>query len=176
MSPLALRFTELALALTGAKDRLRVVVAEELGRAAGSAIRDTLTAGARSAPVQRPNYSTRDPWNDERRWDERDPWDDNRGMYRDRYEDDDRDDETPDSQRDSQPAGIPPTVAVSLGLWRWWLGRSGSWRWAVALGLVAGVTTALGGPAVRAVLATLAVAAELLSPTPLVFDPRFGTR
>ena len=169
---LTLRFAELGLALAGAKDRLRSAVAEELGRVAGNAIRDALVAGARPPFSQRPSYSARDPWDEDRRWDERDPWDDHRGAYAGRYEDD----EPTDELHDKPPAGVPPAVAVSLGLWRWWLSRSGSWRGAIAIGLVAGVTTVLGGPLVRAVLATLVVAAELLSPAPLTLDARLGAR
>jgi hypothetical protein len=167
-SPLATRFAELALTLAGARDRLRVAVAEELGRAAGTAIRDLLAADAGRVTVPRSPYAGRDGWADERRWDERDPWDDGRSGYRGRYEDD----EPAEEQRDERPAGIPPAVVVGLGLWRWWLGRSGSWRGAVTLGLAASLTALLGGPAVRAVLATLAAAAELLSPAP----PAFGGR
>jgi hypothetical protein len=170
--PLVTRLAELAVALTVAKDRLRSAVAEEIGRAAGSALRDALAAGAGRPVVSRPSYAPRDPWDDDRRWDERDPWEDDRTAYRDRHDCDEPDDEP----TDARPAGIPPAVAVGLGLWRWWLGRRGSWRIAVALGLAAGVTTVLGGPALRAALATLAAAAELLSPTALALDTRLGWR
>lgn len=171
-SPLTLRFAEAALALAGAKDRLRVAVAEELGRAAGSAIRDVLATGAGRAPAPRSPYSHRDSWSDERRWDERDPWDDDRRGYRDRYDYDEPDDEP----SVSQPAGVPPALAVGLGLWRWWLGRSGSWRVAVTLGLAGSFTAFLGGPSIRVILATLAAAAELLSPTPLLLDVNTSPR
>ena len=170
-SPLVTRLAELAVALAVAKDRLRVAVAEELGRAAGNALRDALAAGADRPAVARPGYAPRDPWDEERRWDERDPWEDDRTAYRDRYDDDE-----PDEPTDTRPVGIPPAVAVGLGLWRWWLGRKGSWRVAVALGLAAGLTTVLGGPAVRAALATLAAAAELLAPAPLALDTRLSSR
>ena len=112
MSPLALRFTELALALAGAKDRLRVAVAEELGRAAGGAIRDALTPGTKSAVISRPRYSARDTWDDDRRWDERDPWDEDRyEPVRPRDEDNEHDDES----TDTRPAGIPQPLAIGLG-------------------------------------------------------------
>ena len=163
MSPLALRFAELALALAGAKDRLRVTVAEELGRSAGSAIRDILTPGTGPAIISPPRYSGRDAWDDDRRWDERDPWDE------DRYEPARPRDEDDDEPTDTRPAGIPQPLAIGLGLWRWWLSR-GSWRGAVTVGLIAGVSALVGGPIVRAVLTTLAVAAELLTPAPLVLE------
>lgn len=170
--PLTLRLTELAFAMAGAKDRLRVVVAEELGRAAGCALRDLLAADAGCAPVSRSPYSGRDHRSDERRWDARDPWDDDRTDYRDPYDDDQPEDEP----QDVKHGGVPPVVAVGLGLWRWWLGRSGSWRAAITVGLAAGLAAVLGGPTVRAILATLAAAAELLSPTPLLLDAGFETR
>jgi hypothetical protein len=167
-SSLALRFGELAVALASAKDRLRVAVAEELGRTAGSAIRDMLAASVGRSVVPRSSYSARDAWDDQRRWDERDPWDDDRSRYRDRYEYDESTEDPPDHR----PAGVPPAIVVGLGLWRWWLYRSGNWRGAVALGLAASATAFLGGPVIRAALVTLSAAAELLSPSPLAFDPR----
>lgn len=162
MSTLTMRFGELAIALAGAKDRLRVAVAEELGRAAGSALRDILTAGSDRALVARPSYPRRD-WDEDRRWGEPDPWDEDRyEPARSRYEDDE-----PDDEHDApQTAGVPQPLAVGLGLWRFWLTR-GSWRGAVTVGIVAGLTAVVGGPVVRAVLTTLAVAAELLTPVPL---------
>jgi hypothetical protein len=163
---LTVRFTELGVALAGAKDRLRAAVAEELGRAAGNALRDALAAGTRPSFTSRTSYTGRDPWDDDRRWDERDPWDEDRTGYRDRDEDE------PDDPVRVRPAGVPPAIAVGLGLWRWWLCRSGSWRGAIALGVAAGVTTVLGGPVIRAVLATIAVAADLLSPAPLTLNTR----
>jgi hypothetical protein len=131
-----------------------------------------LAAGTGRSVASRSSDSAREPWDDERRWDGPDPWEDDRSSYRDP---DDSDEEPPDPG----PAGVPPAVAVGLGLWRWWLCRSGSWRGAVALGLVASVTTVLGGPVVRAVLTTLAAAAELLAPASLVIDAcgnRLSTR
>ena len=124
-----------------------------------SAIRDMLARCGRTV-VPRSPYTSRDQWSDERRWDERDPWEDDRPGYREKY-DYDEPDEAP---RDAKPVGVPPAVAVGLGLWRWWLCRSGNWRAALTLGLGAGVTAFLGGPTIRVILATLAAAAELLSP------------
>ena len=40
----------------------------------------------------------------------------------------------------------------------------------VTVGLIASVTALVGGPVIRAVLTTLAVAAELLTPAPLVLE------
>lgn len=170
MNTLTLRFAELALALAGAKDRLRVAVAEELGRAAGGALRDMLSGSGRPLAV-RPSYPRRDDWDGDRGWGEPDPWDDDRyEPARSRYTEDE-----PDEEPDTRPATVPQPLAIGLGLWRWWLTR-GSWRSAVAVGLFAGLTAVMGGPVVRAVLTTLAVAAELLTPAPLALESSASSR
>ena len=169
-TPLALRLTELALALAGAKDRLRLAVAEELGRVAASTLRDWVGAESSRLPVVRSAYREADSWNEDRRWDARDPWEE------DRYEPS-RSREDPEEESADDPApGIPPAVAIGLGLWRWWLGRRGSWRGGLALGLTAGVLSVLGGPTLRAALAALAAATDLLTPTPLAIAPITSSR
>lgn len=171
MNTLTLRFGELALALAGAKDRLRVAVAEELGRAAGGAIRDMLSGPVRPLAV-RPSYPRRDNWEEDRRWGEPDPWDEDRyEPSRPRYDTD----EEPDEEVDHPRPGVPPPLAIGLGLWRWWLTR-GSWRGAVTVGVIAGLTAVVGGPVVRAVLTTLAVAAELLTPAALTIETNVSPR
>jgi hypothetical protein len=175
------QLTGLAGTIAELRDRVRLAVAGELGRAVSGAVQQVVqaaVAGQVESPRPEPSPAYRRPstgsWGNEDESDAwgrpRDPWAD------DRYEDDS------DRDRDGRPAAparhevSPPephvanpgvTAAVAAGVFaaRWWIGRQGTWLAAAGLGLGVGLVGVLGGPAVRTAVAILAATADILSAT-----------
>ena len=156
--PIRDRLVQLTETLHQLKDRVREAVATEMGRVVSDAIRDVLTTALRvraedpSHPRPDHQYQT-DQWSA----DDADDWDD------------DRSDPDPSSRRiPSPPAPASPwAAALSVGVLvaKWlWGHRVPLWPCA-GVGVLAGVATFHGGPVVRASLAALAAAADLVSLT-----------
>ncbi|QDU21728.1 hypothetical protein [Urbifossiella limnaea] len=163
------QLTGLAATIAGLKERVRVAVAGELGRAVSGAVQQVVQAvvsGRADPPPSRhaPQRGWDDAEEDDARWGRpRDAWDE------DRDEDDGYDRErqraTP-VRPDESPDAIPAvTTAVAAGLYaaKWWVGRKGTLLAAAGLGLGVGLLGVLGGPVARTAVAVLAAAADLLA-------------
>jgi hypothetical protein len=157
------RLGRLADTLAELKERVRMAVAGETGKAVGEAIRDLLTAALTGRTTPRPAYrSTRTGWDDDA-----DRWDDE--SHEDRYarpvrnawhEDDDSVPRMEPAMKSTvtwSAAFAAGTVAV-----RWWLARRVPGWAALGLGLVVGVAAVAGGPVARAGLTLVAAAADLV--------------
>ena len=173
------QLTGLAGTIAELKERVRVAVAGELGRAVSGAVQQVVQAVvAGRADPPRPtasagyNRPTPDRWSDEDDgWGRpRDPWAD------DRYEDDyDRDRDgrrAAPGPHEAQPAvghvansGVTAAVAAGVFAARWWLGRKGTWLAAAGLGLGVGLLGVFGGPVVRTAVAVVAATADILCAT-----------
>jgi hypothetical protein len=169
------RLVRLADTLGHLKVRVREAVATELGRAVADAVRDLLTAVLRSRPVvdedadeRRSRQGPTDPRADRRP--PRDPWaDDDPDPWAgdDPREDPDEHRHQPEPSTTSPPRSASWASAVSVGavLARWLLTRRLTLWPCVGVGVALGAAALAGGPAVRAVLAAVATAADLVSLT-----------
>jgi hypothetical protein len=161
------RLVRLADTLGQLKVRVREAVATELGRAVADAVRDLLTAVLRSRPVVEEDADERrfrsrptNSWAD----DDPDPWAD----------DEPRDDPDGDHLRpqpDPSPTAPPrsaswaPALSVGVVVARWLLTRRLRPWPCIGVGVAIGAAALIGGPVVRAVLAAVATAADLVSLT-----------
>jgi hypothetical protein len=174
------QLTGLGRTIADLRERVRVAVAGELGRAVAGAVQQivqAVVAGRPDPPRPEPTpaYRRPDRWGDE---DEDDRW----GRPRDPWADDPDDDFDRDRDRveprpaherhEPSPGNEPPadpgvTAAVAAGVYtaRWWLARKGTWVAAVGLGLGVGLLGVLGGPVARTAVAVLAATADILSAT-----------
>lgn len=174
------QLTGLGRTIADLRERVRVAVAGELGRAVAGAVQQVVQAVVAGRPDPHrpeapPAYRRPDRWGDEDeddRWGRsRDPWADDPDDPSDR--DGDRVDRRPTPDRhDPTPAGRPEsdpgvTAAVAAGVFaaRWWLVRRGTLLAAVGLGLGVGLVGVLGGPVARTAVAALAATADILSAT-----------
>jgi hypothetical protein len=181
------QLTGLAGTMAELKERVRVAVAGELGRAVGDAVRQVVqavVAGRTEPPPVRRSPASR--WDDDDEEDRdgwgrpREPWGD---TDRDRDDDDDDYDRgrsvrrgTP--TRHETPIAEPPavsvssTAAVAAGVYvaRWWLVRRGTLLAAAGLGLGVGLLGVVGGPLARTAVAVLAVTADVLTATDALGD------
>jgi len=150
-------------------------VATELGRVVADAVRDLHTTVLRARPVGDEDAEERrfrsrptDPWADHRS--ARDPWTD--GDPDPWAEDDLREDH---DERHHQPEPSPtspprssswaPALSVGVVLTRWLLVyRLRLWSY-LGVGVALGAAALAGGPVVRAVLAAVATAVDLVSLT-----------
>ncbi len=166
------QLTALAGAIADLKERVRVAVAGELGRAVGEAVRQVVEAAVSGSADPRragatPAYRRPPPpdagWDDDAGdgggWDRpRDPWDDDadEGRYAPAW---------PETELPAGPPASAVTAAVAAGVSaaRWWAARPGGRVAAAGVGLGVVVAGVLGGPAARAAVAVLAAAADLLS-------------
>ena len=172
------QLTGLAAAIADLKERVRIAVAGELGRAVSGAVQQVVQAVvAGRADPPRPEapsaYRRASPggWDDagyEGRWGHpRDPW------AGDPDEDDyDRGRHTAHVRPDTPPVGPQPgdpgvTVAVAAAVYtaRWWVARKGTLLAAAGLGLGVGLLGVLGGPVARTAIAVLAATADILAAT-----------
>ena len=152
------RLIHLTETLHHLKDRVREAVATEMGRVVSEAIRDVLTTALRVRAEEpshpRPDHRYRaDQWSE----DDADDWDD------------DRPDPDPSPRRmPSPPAPASPwAAALSVGVLvaKWlWEHRVPLWP-CLGVGVLVTAATLNGGPVVRASLAALAAAAELVNRT-----------
>lgn len=161
--------------LAGLKERVRVAVAGELGRAVSGAVQQVVQAvGAGHADPPRPGHRAPPHHAPRRGWDDADGDDTRRGRPRDPWDDDRVDTDEDDRDRphgapvpsDDSPTTSPAvTTAVAAGVSaaRWWLGRRGTRLAAAGLGLGVGLLGVLGGPVARTAVAVLAAAADLLA-------------
>ncbi len=182
------QLTGLAGTMAELKERVRIAVAGELGRAVGDAVRQVVEAvvAGRSEPppVRRPPSSR---WADEEEDDRdgwgrtRDPWGD---TDRDREPDDDDDygrdrvgrrgtptrHEAPIAEPPAVSTGVPAAVAAGVYVARWWLVRRGTLLAAAGLGLGVGLLGVIGGPLARTAVAVLAATADVLTATDALGD------
>jgi hypothetical protein len=178
------QLTGLAGTMAELKERVRIAVAGELGRAVGDAVRQVVqavVAGRTEPPVRRPPASR---WDDEDE-DDRDGW----GRPRDPWGDTDREpDDDDDYGRDrgihrgtptrhetpiAEPAvSTSSTAAVTAAVFvtRWWLLRRGTLWAAAGLGLGVGLLGVIGGPLARTAVAVLAATADVLTATDALGD------
>lgn len=167
------QLTGLARTIADLKERVRVAVAGELGRAVSGAVQQVVQAVVAGRPDPPPAYHRPRPdrWDDE---DDGDRW----GRPRDPWAEDPDDEYDRDRRHaapvrhDAPPAGPPSadpgvTVAVAAGVYaaRWWVARKGTWLAAAGLGLGVGLLGALGGPVARTAVAVLTATADLLAAT-----------
>jgi hypothetical protein len=170
------QLTGLGRTIADLRERVRVAVAGELGRAVAGAVQQVVQAvvAGRADPPrpEPPAYRPRtDRWDDE---DEDDRW----GRPRDPWADDPHDaydrDRRPAApgRHDAPPRDPPPddpgvAVAVAAGVAaaRWWAARKGTWLAAAGLGLGVGLLGVLGGPLARTAVAVVAATADILSAT-----------
>ena len=156
--PIRDRLIHLTETLHHLKDRVREAVATEMGRVVSEAIRDVLTTALRvraEDPSQpRPDRRYRaEEWNE----DDPDSWDD--------------DQQDPDPSPRRMPSPPAPSsswaAALSVGVMvvKWlWGHRVPLWP-CLGMGVLATVATLNGGPVVRASLAALGTAADLVNLT-----------
>ena len=158
LPPIRDRLIHLTATLHQLKDRVREAVATEMGRVVSEAIRDVLTTTlrVRAEEPSRPRPDRRyraDEWSE----DDADDWDDDRS--------------DPDSSPRRMPSPpAPPSgwaAALSVGVLvtKWLWGYRVPLCPCLGMGVLATVATLNGGPVVRASLAALATAADLVSRT-----------
>ncbi len=152
------RLIHLTETLHHLQDRVREAVATEMGRVVSEAIRDVLTTALRVRAEDpshpRPDRRYRaDPWSE----DDTDDWDD--------------DQQDPDSSPQRMPSPpAPPSswaTALSVGVLvaKWlWGHRVPPWP-CVGVGVLATAATLHGGPVLRASLAALTAATDLVNRT-----------
>ena len=171
------QLTGLAGTMAELKERVRVAVAGELGRAVGDAVRQVVQAviagNTKPPPAPRPAASR---WADEDD-DDRDGWGRTRDPWVARDEEDDDYDrgarrttptrhETPtDEPPTAVSAGVTAAVAAGVYVARWWLVRRGTLLAAAGLGLGVGLLGVIGGPLARTAVAVLAATADVLTAT-----------
>jgi hypothetical protein len=177
------QLTGLAGTMAELKERVRVAVAGELGRAVGDAVRQVVQAvvAGNTKPSAAPRTAA-SRW-DEDDEDDRDGW----GRPRDPWaegpaEDDDdygRGARRTAPKRHETPSDEPPTAvnagvtaAVAAGVYvaRWWLVRRGTLLAAAGLGLGVGLLGVIGGPLARTAVAVLAATADVLTATDALGD------
>jgi hypothetical protein len=167
----------LARTVAELRERVRVAVAGELGRAVGGAVQQVVqavVAGRTEPPYSGTAYgrSSSTRWDDdgrEDRWDRpHDPWADDTDDEYDR----DRHYTAPARGDAPSPPRAAVTAAVAAGVYaaRWWLGRRGTWLAAAGLGLGVGLLGVLGGPVARTAVAALAAVADILGATDALGD------
>jgi len=170
------RLRRLAGTLAELKERVRVAVAGEAGKAVGDAVRDLLTAALAGRVVPPPSS---DPYRSAYQASARKSWDDDDAYGRDPWADpDDEDDDRRDDGRGQRPTAAstpapsparwPTALALAAGVVRWWAARKLPTWAAIGAGVVSGAAALTGGPLARAGLALLAAAADLL---PLAGSP-----
>jgi hypothetical protein len=174
------QLTGLGRTIADLRERVRVAVAGELGRAVAGAVQQVVQAVVAGRPdpprpEHSPAYRRPDRWADE---DEDDRW----GRPRDTWADDPDDEYDRDRGRmEPRPApdghepspgnrpvadpGVTAAVAAGVFAARWWLVRRGTLLAAVGLGLGVGLIGVLGGPVARTAVAALAATADILSAT-----------
>ena len=138
--------TGLGRTMADLKDRVRLAVAGELGRAVSRAVQQVVQALV-AGQDDRPSPS-------QSRWD---------------------DDDDEDSDFGVSPPPVTPTVvvrsdlnsAVTAGVQaaRWWMARQGTLVMAAGVGLGVGLIGVLGGPIARTLVAMTAVTADILRAT-----------
>ncbi len=158
LPPIRDRLMLLTETLHHLKDRVREAVATEMGRVVSDAIRDVLTTALRvraeEPPHPRPDHRYRaDQWSE----DNPDDWGD------------DQQDPDPAARRMPSPPAPPSSWAAALSVGvlvaKWlWGHRVPLWP-CVGVGVLATVATLNGGPVLRASLAALATAADLVNLT-----------
>ena len=148
------RLIHLTATLHHLQDRVRDAVATEMGRVVSEAVRDVLTTALRVRPGE-PAPTRPDHRYQTDRWSENDA--------------DDRSDPDPSSRRTpSPPAPASPwaaTLSVGVLVAKWLWGHRVPLGPCVGVGVLAAVATLTGGPVVRASLAALAAAADLVNRT-----------
>ena len=137
--------TGLGRTLADLKDRVRLAVAGELGRAVSRAVQQVvqaLVAGQDDRPSPTPS-----------------PWDDD--------DDEDRDYPTPPPVTPTIVVRSDLSTAVTAGVQaaRWWMARQGTLVMAAGVGLGVGLIGVLGGPIARTLVAMTAVTADILRAT-----------
>jgi hypothetical protein len=176
------QLTGLAATIAGLKERVKVAVAGELGRAVSEAVQQVVQAvvAGRADPPRsehRPTsrHATQRGWDDadedDAGWSRPlDPWDDDHGENdeKDRY----HPRGAPVRHYDSPDTLPAVTTAVAAGVYaaKWWVGRKGTLLAAVGLGLGVGLIGVIGGPVARTAVAVLAAAADLLAATDALGD------
>ncbi len=179
------QLTGLAGTMANLKERVRVAVAGELGRAVGDAVRQVVQAvvAGNTKPPSAPRPAA-SRWDDEDD-DDRDgwgrpgePWAAGRDEEDDDY-DRGRGARRTTPKRHEAPADVPPTAvgagvtaAVAAGVYvaRWWLVRRGTLLAAAGLGLGVGLLGVIGGPLARTAVAVLAATADVLTATDALGD------
>ena len=156
--PIRDRLMHLTETLHQLKDRVREAVATEMGRIVSEAIRDVLTTALR-VRAEEPSHPRPD------RRDRADEWTEDDG---DSW-DDDRQDPDPSPRRMPSPpapsSGWAAALSVGVLVAKWlWGHRVPLWP-CVGVGVLATAATLHGGPVVRASLAALAAAADLVNRT-----------
>ena len=167
------------------KERVRVAVAGELGKAVRDAVRQVVQAVVAGRPEPPARRTPASRWDDEDEYDRdgwgrpRDPWGD---AGRDRDPDDEDDYEggpggrrAAPARHEPPPAGPPVATAgtaVAAGVFaaRWWLVRRGTLLAAAGIGLGVGLLGVAGGPLARTAVAVLAAAADVLTATDALGD------
>lgn len=169
------QLTGLARTIADLRERVRIAVAGELGRAISGAVQQVIqavVAGQADPPRPSATYQRSSPsrWEDsEDRWNRPyDPWTDDPDDAYDR----DRHSAAP-VPSDAPPVpdrGVTPAIAAGVYAARWWLGRQGTLLAAATLGLGIGLLGVLGGPIARTAVAVLAATADILSATDALGD------
>ena len=156
--PIRDRLIHLTETLHQLKDRVREAVATEMGRVVADAVRDVLTAALR-VRADEPSHPRPDRRYRADEWSEDDP----------DFWDDDRPDPDPSPRRTpSPPAPASPwAAALSVGVLvtKWLWGHRVPLGPCVGVGALATAATLHGGPVLRASLAALATAADLVNLT-----------
>lgn len=167
------RLTRLTALLVDLKERVRLAVATELGKAVGDAVRDLVTAIVRHRPGSPPERQARVQHPSDERSRPHDPWDDERqDDWTDREDEDDEysrrcrsiDEDRSENRSPTEPPPSSWASALTLGasVARWVVARRGPpWVGALAGGLVLASSFA-GGPVLRAVAGVVHVATELM--------------
>ena len=167
------RLVRLTQTLGVLKERVREAVATEMGRVVADAVRDVLTAALRHRPVEtgepdRPRDYRRaesDPWAD----DEPDPWEPKRSAYPE------RDERTYRSQPEETITPAPRTgwakaVSVGMSVVKWLHARRLPLWPCVGFGALVGAVSVSSGRLVRAIVAAVVTAVDLIGLTqPTVF-------
>jgi len=148
----------LATSIADLKVRVRHALAAELAEQVATAVADVIrdvVAGREVVGYRSPQPSA---WREEI-----DPWDDVDVNAEDGYR---RSESRPvNNEKPAMNPAMPLAVAAGIHAVRWWIGRRGTLLTAVAAGFGVGVLGLAGGPLVRAALAAITAAADLLAVT-----------
>ncbi|CAN5597087.1 hypothetical protein BH11PLA2_BH11PLA2_45750 [soil metagenome] len=157
------RLQQLSTCFITLRERVRDAVASKMGKAAGEALRDLLTAVlSKSANAYRQAEPPSPPrTTDHRRWDDDDE---------PHWNDDPRYATSPDWQ---SPAATPPhspsspavTIGLGVSVTRWLLQRRVPIWAGLGAGLLAGIATLFPHPLIQTGLGVVAAAVELLAIT-----------